>query len=62
MNQGQFAAITALLTEIRDLLKAQKPTIIAVPNDANAVDIMEELNQVAAQPAKRRGRQKKVSE
>ena len=63
MNRGQFEAIYGVLCEIWDLLKVQqeKPTIIAIPNDANAVQIMEELNQVKAQPAKRRGRPKKVS-
>lgn len=51
MNQGQFEAIASRLDRLIELLEAQRPMIVAVPNDANAVEIMEQLNQVAPMPA-----------
>jgi len=51
MNQGMFETLISRLDRLIELLEAQRPTIVAVPNDASAIEIMEQLNQVAPMPA-----------
>lgn len=50
MNQGQFEAITSRLDRLIKLLETQRPTIVAVPNGAGVVELMEQLNQVEPAP------------
>lgn len=43
MNEGQFRAIVERLDRIIESIEMQRPVIIAVPSDANAAEIMEQL-------------------
>lgn len=52
MNNGQFNVIEGLLTRIAESLENQRPLIVAVPNDADAVQIMQELNSAQVQAAR----------